>query len=90
MESVRSEIALANAQELMNVRLSQPDCSCGYKAHLFFKKTNEKCFAKCIPKPANALSSSEEVRSFLIDYFKSAECYEDVSDKMSGTIYGCM
>ncbi|KAI0926407.1 protein translocase subunit [Taiwanofungus camphoratus] len=41
MNSVRSEIALANAQELIN-------------------KTNEKCYAKCVPKPGSSLSSSEE------------------------------
>ncbi|KAI0759557.1 Tim10/DDP family zinc finger-domain-containing protein, partial [Trametes elegans] len=39
--SIHNELALQNAQELMN-------------------KVNEKCFAKCVPKPGSSLSSSEE------------------------------
>ncbi|KAI0310790.1 Tim10/DDP family zinc finger-domain-containing protein [Amylostereum chailletii] len=41
MASVRNELALANAQELIN-------------------KTNEKCYLKCVTKPSDSLSSSEE------------------------------
>ncbi|KAF9016630.1 hypothetical protein BGZ52_005709, partial [Haplosporangium bisporale] len=41
MDQVRSELALANAQELIN-------------------KINEKCFAKCVPKPGSSLDSSEQ------------------------------
>ncbi|KAG0032509.1 protein translocase subunit [Podila clonocystis] len=41
MDQVRSELALANAQELIN-------------------KINEKCFAKCVPKPGSKLDSSEQ------------------------------
>ncbi|KAI0667801.1 Tim10/DDP family zinc finger-domain-containing protein [Trametes maxima] len=40
-DRVRNELALQNAQEIMN-------------------KVNEKCFAKCVPKPGSSLSSSEE------------------------------
>ncbi|KAF9115701.1 hypothetical protein BGZ80_005554 [Entomortierella chlamydospora] len=41
MDQVRSELALANAQELIN-------------------KINEKCFAKCVPKPGPKLSGGEQ------------------------------
>ncbi|KAG0047435.1 protein translocase subunit [Gryganskiella cystojenkinii] len=41
MDQVRSELALANAQELIN-------------------KINEKCFAKCVPKPGPKLDGSEQ------------------------------
>jgi len=65
MSSVRNELALANAQELINVR--------GYSSskHVMWRltppkshkqKTNDKCFAKCVTKPSTSLSSSEEVR----------------------------
>ncbi|PIL32167.1 transporter [Ganoderma sinense ZZ0214-1] len=39
--SIRNELALQNAQELMS-------------------KVNDKCYAKCIPKPGASLSGSEE------------------------------
>ncbi|KAF4613667.1 hypothetical protein D9613_007687 [Agrocybe pediades] len=42
MNSVRQELALANAQELMN-------------------KASERCFSKCVTKPGDSLSSSEQV-----------------------------
>ncbi|CAA7265572.1 unnamed protein product [Cyclocybe aegerita] len=41
MNQVRNELALANAQELMN-------------------KAGERCFAKCVTKPGDSLSSSEQ------------------------------
>ncbi|ORX89691.1 hypothetical protein K493DRAFT_318508 [Basidiobolus meristosporus CBS 931.73] len=41
MDQVRSELALANAQELIN-------------------KMNDKCFAKCVPKPGSRLDSGEQ------------------------------
>ncbi|KAF8905001.1 Tim10/DDP family zinc finger-domain-containing protein [Gymnopilus junonius] len=41
MNNVRQELALANAQELMN-------------------KASERCFAKCVTKPGDSLSSSEQ------------------------------
>ncbi|KAF9554020.1 hypothetical protein CPC08DRAFT_713270 [Agrocybe pediades] len=41
MNSVRQELALANAQELMN-------------------KASERCFSKCVTKPGDSLSSSEQ------------------------------
>ncbi|KDR76405.1 hypothetical protein GALMADRAFT_247880 [Galerina marginata CBS 339.88] len=41
MNSVRQELALANAQELMN-------------------KASERCFTKCVTKPGDSLSSSEQ------------------------------
>ena len=62
MDSIRGEVALANAQELMNVRpkliaavrmVDRPE-----------QKANDKCFAKCITKPGTSLSYSEEVCIF--------------------------
>ncbi|KAG6873234.1 hypothetical protein C0995_001252 [Termitomyces sp. Mi166 len=41
MAQVRTELALANAQELIN-------------------KANEQCYAKCITKPGESLSGSEQ------------------------------
>ncbi|KAF8150556.1 Tim10/DDP family zinc finger-domain-containing protein [Crassisporium funariophilum] len=41
MNSVKQELALANAQELMN-------------------KASERCFTKCVTKPGESLSSSEQ------------------------------
>ena len=75
MSSVRNELALANAQELINVRGIPSPCImpsqliayCGARSTspptLFLtQKTNDKCYAKCITKPSTSLSSSEEVR----------------------------
>ncbi|KAF9448620.1 hypothetical protein P691DRAFT_34820 [Macrolepiota fuliginosa MF-IS2] len=41
MSQIKNELALVQAQELIN-------------------KANEKCFAKCIPKPGSSLSSAEQ------------------------------
>ncbi|KAF7773302.1 hypothetical protein Agabi119p4_5469 [Agaricus bisporus var. burnettii] len=41
MAQIKNELALVQAQELINT-------------------TNEKCFTKCIPKPGNSLSSTEQ------------------------------
>ncbi|KNZ72114.1 Mitochondrial import inner membrane translocase subunit Tim13-B [Termitomyces sp. J132] len=41
MTQVRTEIALANAQELIN-------------------KANEQCYTKCVTKPGESLSNSEQ------------------------------
>jgi Tim10/DDP family zinc finger len=76
MASVRNELALANAQELINVCLSlhvsppNPNNAIIPRAvsrvlgwlTLPRQKTNEKCYAKCVTKPSTSLSSSEEVR----------------------------
>ncbi|KAF9961790.1 protein translocase subunit, partial [Modicella reniformis] len=48
MDQVRSELALANAQELIN-------------------KINEKCFARCVPKPGPKLSGGEQVSILVRD-----------------------
>ena len=60
MNSVRQELALANAQELMNVRYHPPsplyDSTCSV-----IQKANDRCFLKCVTKPGTSLSSSEEV-----------------------------
>ena len=61
MASVRNEMALMNAQQLINV------CSSGFfylsdATEWTTQKTNEKCFQKCVTKPGSALSGSEEVR----------------------------
>lgn len=60
MNGVRSEIALASAQELINVwsLLLSPALAL---IIVFVQKTNEKCFAKCVTKPGTSLSGSEEV-----------------------------
>lgn len=59
MDSIRGEIALANAQELMNVRAFVIPRAA---ADQLLQKANEKCFQKCIAKPGTSLSRSEEVR----------------------------
>lgn len=60
MDSVKSEIALANAQELMNVSpLRSPSLREGTEERP--QKANEKCFQKCISKPGTSLSRSDEV-----------------------------
>jgi len=41
MNNVRTELAVANAQELVN-------------------KAGERCYAKCVTKPGDSLSSSEQ------------------------------
>ncbi|KAF9523540.1 Tim10/DDP family zinc finger-domain-containing protein [Crepidotus variabilis] len=41
MNNVRQELAMANAQELIN-------------------KSGERCFTKCVTKPGDSLSSSEQ------------------------------
>ncbi|KAF9466451.1 Tim10/DDP family zinc finger-domain-containing protein [Collybia nuda] len=51
MSSVKNEIALANAQELMNV--------CHRMAH-HTTCPNESCFSKCVTKPGSSLSGSEQ------------------------------
>lgn len=61
MNSIRNEVALANAQELMNVSQNSPitpDLPTDWK-----QKASEKCYAKCVTKPGTYLSSSEEVRN---------------------------
>jgi len=61
MNSVRSELALANAQELMNVCEREIMGTCVLTG-CYLQKTNEKCFLKCIAKPGASLSSSEQAR----------------------------
>jgi hypothetical protein len=68
MSSVRNELALANAQELINVRGTTTFPSprivpnnINVAFHLT-QKTNDKCYTKCVTKPSTSLSSSEEVR----------------------------
>ena len=60
MSSVRNELALANAQELINVRgLFFPiPAHHSYNARELTQKTNDKCFAKCVTKPSTSLSGS--------------------------------
>ena len=61
MASVKNEMALLNAQQLINVRIVSPY---GFAStnYCYCKKCNEKCFQKCVTKPGSSLSSSEEVR----------------------------
>ncbi|CAE6462727.1 unnamed protein product [Rhizoctonia solani] len=51
MDGLRNEMALANAQELINKINEKCFAKC---------KINEKCFAKCVTKPSTSLGSSEE------------------------------
>jgi hypothetical protein len=60
MNNVRAEMALANAQELMNVWTRHASVTSAL-AHVLLQKTNEKCFAKCVTKPGTSLSGSEQV-----------------------------
>lgn len=57
-QSLKSELALANAQQLINVRRSGSDSQEDADQA---QTTNEKCYVKCITKPSSSLSSSEEV-----------------------------
>jgi import inner membrane translocase subunit TIM13 len=84
MASVRNELALANAQELMNVRCfacffplvfqskkktRSHDCGVPPSSLSIIQKTNDKCYAKCVTKPSTSLSGSEEVRRFPLCLF---------------------
>jgi import inner membrane translocase subunit TIM13 len=59
MTAVRNEIALTNAQQLMNVnlfRFHKPP-----HALISTQSANERCYKACITKPGTSLSSSEQV-----------------------------
>ena len=60
MSSIRSELALLNVQDLINVG--------HFTLYMFcligFQKASDKCFTKCILKPGTSLSSSDEVSVF--------------------------
>ena len=60
MNNIRNELALANAQQLMNVCSIPLDSSYG-RAKGHDQTTNEKCFEKCVLKPSGSLTRSEEV-----------------------------
>jgi import inner membrane translocase subunit TIM13 len=62
MNAVRQEIALANAQELMNVRGSSGLPVSGFNQCI--QKASDRCFLKCVTKPGTSLSSSEQVCTF--------------------------
>jgi hypothetical protein len=59
MASVQQQLAIQNAQELLQVKLN--------KKYLFFvklfylKRLSDKCFKACVQKPGSTLSSSEQV-----------------------------
>lgn len=59
IDTYRQEMALTNAQELMNASLLSVPSSPLLTAS---QKCNEKCFAKCVAKPGSSLSGSEQVR----------------------------
>lgn len=69
MEQVKQQIALANAQELLTVRVSSVTCVqvrlevIGKFKTIFglLQKMTEKCFKKCVSKPGTSLDSSEQV-----------------------------
>lgn len=64
MDQVRSELALANAQELINVSVDRNMMHIQYIAFLLMdknmQKINEKCYLKCVPKPSSSLDSGEQ------------------------------
>ncbi|KAF7316967.1 zf-Tim10-DDP domain-containing protein [Mycena chlorophos] len=72
MDNVRNELALANAQQLMNARPVS---------------ANERCFKACVLKPSTSLSNSEQVRTevplFLaeIDLFHDQTCLSRCLDR---------
>lgn len=69
MDQVKQQIAVANAQELLQVRIDQTKLCCAWEilpiSH-FLQKMTEKCFKKCINKPGTSLDNSEQV---LITFF---------------------
>lgn len=72
--SIRNELALQNVQELMNVRVLALLCFLSPNA-LGLQKVNDKCYAKCVPKPGTSLSSSEEVRCSSLFHTFSTELF---------------
>jgi mitochondrial import inner membrane translocase subunit TIM13 len=72
MDTVKQQIAVANAQELLTVMLLAKSHFCItflQVSILYLQKMTEKCFKKCIGKPGTVLDSSEQViyvRSILI------------------------
>jgi import inner membrane translocase subunit TIM13 len=61
INNVKQELAVANAQELMNVNTLGCHTRC-VVLHLLPQKAGERCFAKCVTKPGDSLSNSEQVR----------------------------
>ena len=60
MSSVQQQIAIQNAQELLQV---SPILTSAHPSVLAFQKLSDKCFKACIQKPGGTLSSSDQVRS---------------------------
>lgn len=60
MSSVQQQLALQNAQELLQVRVH---CANEIKLSFSSKKLSDKCFKACVQKPGSSLSSSEQVCS---------------------------
>lgn len=60
MDEVQQQLQVSSAQSLINVRLP-PTCQLLHvKLTVQAQSMNEKCYAKCITKPAGSLSSSDE------------------------------
>ena len=65
MEQVRSQIAVANLQEMIVV--SDVACCpspCQYTLRTF-QKMSDKCFRKCVGSPSTTLDSREQVHTLL-------------------------
>lgn len=60
MDQVRSELALANAQELINVKYIFIFLVMIVINSIVKQKINEKCYLKCVPKPGPRLESGEQ------------------------------
>lgn len=73
MEQVKVQIAVANAQELLQVRPGSgrggrrgqwgpPGAAVAAELALSPQRMTDKCFRKCIGKPGGSLDNSEQVR----------------------------
>ncbi len=70
MASVQQQLALQNAQELLQVKIIWMKIFFfNLKRFLLLKKLSDKCFKSCVQKPGSSLSSSEQVRLFYFILF---------------------
>ncbi len=63
MEQMRSQVAVASAQELIQVAMSIAPWS-DLWFHILAQKMSDKCFRKCINAPGTELDSREQVGRF--------------------------
>ncbi|KAF8962690.1 hypothetical protein BDZ97DRAFT_1823535 [Flammula alnicola] len=69
MNAVRQEMAIQNAQELMNVGIVIAYLRTYLTEDNVMQKANERCYAKCVPKPGDSLSSSEQMLDRYLEAF---------------------